>query len=97
MDLAGAASVVGQVDNAYPQTARFDTRSSQLYFTRVENGAQNLHVLSLNGRLSRITDNSVPNVSFVGVESLPDASALFARDEWTHDIWILRRSRAGTR
>jgi serine/threonine protein kinase len=97
MDLAGAASVVGQVDNAYPQTARFDTRSSQLYFTRVENGAQNLHVLSLDGRLSRITDNSVPNVSFVGVESLPDASALFARDEWTHDIWILRRSRAGTR
>jgi Tol biopolymer transport system component len=97
MDLSGGTRVIGQIDNVYPQTARFDIKSSQFYFTRVENGAQNLYVLSLEGRVRRVTDNSVPNVSFVGVESLPDSSALFARDQWTHDIWVLRRSRARTR
>ena len=96
--VSGESKVIGEVDNVYPQTTRFDPRSSRLYYTRVESGAQNLYSISLeNAAIARITENTVPNVSFVGVESLPNGSALYARDEWTHDIWILRRSRAGAR
>ena len=98
VDLRGNTTAIGQAENVYPQTARFDARNSLLYFTRVESGAQNLYTMPLGGgRMTRLTENSFPNVSYVGVESLPDGSALFARDEWTHDIWIMRRSRGGAR
>jgi serine/threonine protein kinase len=98
LDVSGRREIVATLDNAYPQTARFDPRQSRLYVTRLEDLAQNLYAVSLSdARVTKVVDNRFPNVSFAGVEALPDGSALYARDESTHDIWLLRRARSGGR
>ena len=98
VDLSGQTTSITNIENMYPQTARLDARQSRLYFTRPQDRAQNLYTVSLvSGHVTKVVANNFANVTFAGVEPLPDGSALYARDERTHDIWILRRSRSGVR
>ncbi len=94
VDLNGGRSVLRTVDRVFDSSVRLDAPRSLLYMTRAENLVHNLFSLSLTtGSLQRLTDNQAPNVSYSGVERLPDGTILFAKELKAQDIWLLRRSK----
>jgi serine/threonine protein kinase len=87
---AGAVRTIGVVPNAFIATTRFDASRSVLYVARHDGTARNLYEVSLHtGRLRRVTDNTLPGVSFAGVEPLPRGALIGVRHEQKSDIWLL--------
>jgi len=79
-----AVEVVGTIDRCFPGTARLDTKTNTLYVTKLDEGSivQNLVAFSLDQRiLTRVTDATLPGVSFAGVEVLPNGQLLYAQQE----------------
>jgi serine/threonine protein kinase len=85
----GAITTVGPISNAIVATARLDPARGVLYVTRAEGGVHNVYAYAIDsGRLTKVTDNALPGVSFSGVR--PTGGALIAvRNQRERDIWLI--------
>jgi len=85
----GKVTVAGPISNGILGTTRLDSARGVLYLTRAEGGVHNVYAFAIaSGRLTQVTDNALPGVSFSGVE--PAGSALIAvRNQRERDIWLI--------
>jgi hypothetical protein len=81
---------VGRIDRAFLATVRLDPGRALLYATRSEGGVHNLYTFALNAQeIRRLTDNTLPGVTFSGLDSLGAAGIIGVRTERKSDIWLL--------
>ncbi len=86
----GTRRAAGRIDHAFLTTARFDPDRGVLYVTRSDAGVHNLSAFSLaSGTLRRVTDNTLPGVTFSGVDALGTRGLIGVRTERKSDIWLL--------
>jgi Tol biopolymer transport system component len=85
----GTTTTAGPIANALLSTARMDPAHGMLYVTRVEGGVHNVYGFAIaTGRLTQVTDNALPGVSFSGVR--PAGRALITvRNQRARDIWLI--------
>ena len=85
----GKVTTAGTISNAILVTARLDPARGTLYLTRSEGGVHNVYAFAMaSGRLTQVTDNALPGVSFSGV--VPAGSSLIAvRNQRERDIWLI--------
>lgn len=85
----GTTTTLGPISNVIQGTSRLDPAHGMLYLTRAEGGVHNVYGFALStGRLTKITDNALPGVSFSGVR--PAGRALIAvRNQRARDIWLI--------
>jgi serine/threonine protein kinase len=87
---AGVLRSVGRIDRAFLATVRLDPGRALLYATRSEGGVHNLYTFALNAQeIRRLTDNTLPGVTFSGLDSLGAAGIIGVRTERKSDIWLL--------
>jgi hypothetical protein len=87
---SGGVRTVGILPGAFVATTRLDPARLVLYVTRADEGAHNVHEMSLvTGRSRRVTDNVLPGVTFSGLEPLPGGALIGVRHERKSDIWLL--------
>jgi hypothetical protein len=85
---------IATVDSVSGSGAQLDPRRDVLYLARAKGSIHDLHALSLrDGSLHQISHNSVPGVSFSGIEVLPDGRLLYSLHSRNSDIWIVRLDR----
>jgi serine/threonine protein kinase/Tol biopolymer transport system component len=90
---AGARRPIATFGDAFVTTSRLDAAGKRLLVTRAEAGIHNIYSLSLaDGRLTRLSDNQLPGVSFTGIESASNGAIVYSRPESRRDIWIARRA-----
>jgi len=84
-----ATTTAGTLSNAFLSTARLDPANGTLYLTRTEGGVHNVYGYAIaSGRLTQVTDNALPGVSFSGVR--PAGGSLIAvRNQRARDIWLI--------
>jgi serine/threonine protein kinase len=93
---AAAASVesLGSISHGFLPSTRFDSSQAVLYVTRSEAGIHNLYAFALSSRmLTRLTDNSLPGVSFSGIRPLTGGALLAVRSDQKSDIWLMESER----
>jgi len=85
----GTVTTAGTISNAMTVTARLDAAHGMLYLTRAEAGVHNVYGFAIaSGRLTQVTDNALPGVSFSGVR--PAGQSLIAvRNQRERDIWLI--------
>jgi Tol biopolymer transport system component len=85
----GAVTTLGPISNAILVTVRIDPARATLYLTRAESGVHNVYAFAIaSGRLTQVTDNALPGVSFSGV--VPAGNSLIAvRNQRERDIWLI--------
>lgn len=85
----GTVTTAGTISNAMVVTARLDPAHGMLYITRAENGVHNVFGYTIaTGRLTQVTDNALPGVTFSGVR--PAGNSLIAvRNQRERDIWLI--------
>lgn len=85
----GKSTTAGTVSNAILVTTRLDSTRGVLYLTRAEGGVHNVYAFAMaSGRLTQVTDNALPGVSFSGVK--PAGNSLIAvRNQRERDIWLI--------
>jgi serine/threonine protein kinase/Tol biopolymer transport system component len=85
----GTMTTDGAITNAMMVTTRLDPAHGVLYVTRSEKGVHNVFGYAIgSGRLTQVTDNALPGVSFSGVR--PAGAALIAvRNQRERDIWLI--------
>jgi serine/threonine protein kinase/Tol biopolymer transport system component len=94
---AGILREIGFVDRAFMSTARLDPAGSILYVTRSEDNVHNLYALSLTTHgLRRVTDNTLPGVTFSGVRPLDRGRVVGIRQERKSDIWLMDTGSSST-
>ena len=85
----GATTTAGTISNAILITARLDPTFGTLYLTRAEGGVHNVYGFSIaSGRLTQVTDNALPGVSFSGVRRA-GRSLIAVRNQRARDIWLI--------
>jgi Tol biopolymer transport system component len=87
--LDGTVSASGPISNGILGTTRLDPARGVLYLTRAEGGVHNVYAFAIaSGRLTQVTDNALPGVSFSGV--VPAGNSLIAvRNQRERDIWLI--------
>ena len=85
----GTTTTPGTISNAILVTTRLDPANGTLYLTRAEGGVHNVYGYAIaTGRLTQVTDNALPGVSFSGVR--PAGRSLIAfRNQRARDIWLI--------
>jgi hypothetical protein len=85
-----APQPVGRIEGAFPATARLSPVRPRLYVTRSAAGVHNLYSFDLGtGRLTRLTDNSSPGVTFSGIDPLAGDALVGVRSERQSDVWLI--------
>jgi serine/threonine protein kinase len=89
--LGGAQRAIGVVADAAVPAVRIDAARGRLFVTRSVDGVHNVFAMTLrDGALRQVTNNHAPGVSFSGIQPLQEEDAVvFAREQWTRDIWLL--------
>jgi len=88
----GKTRPIATLTGTFFATARVDSSGTSLYLTRIEQGVQNIDVVRLaDGRVTRVTDNDQPGVTFAGIEPLPDGGILYSRSVLKRDVALARR------
>jgi serine/threonine protein kinase/Tol biopolymer transport system component len=86
----GTVRSAGVVDRTFIATTRLDPQRAVVSLTRLDAGIQNLYEFPLaTGRLRRLTDNTLPGVSYSGVTPLGGGAWVAVRHEQRSDIWLL--------
>jgi len=71
--------------------AIFSAADGLLYVTTVDGPVHNVSSFSIaDGRLRKLTTNTVPGVTFAGLHVTLDGRLLFSRQEIKQDIWAIR-------
>ena len=87
---SGTVRSAGVVDKAFIATTRLDPFRGVVTLTRLDEGIHNLYEFPLaTARLRRLTDNTLPGVSYSGVAPLGDGAWVAVRHEQRSDIWLL--------
>ena len=89
---AGAVRRRAGISRTFAGTARVDADRDLLYFVRCgEDLIHNLFSLSLaDGAVRQLSDNTIPGITFSGLEVAPDGSLLYVRQESNRDIWTIQ-------
>jgi hypothetical protein len=86
----GSVRSVGVVDKGFVATTRLDPLRAAVYLARLDGGVHNLYEFLLpTGRLRRVTDNTLPGVSYSGISPLGGGAWVGVRHEQRSDIWLL--------
>jgi hypothetical protein len=96
IDPDGTVLTRGTISAAYGGTARLDPGSASLYLTRVDDDGltHNLYRFGLeDGTLRRLTRNTIPGVSYAGLDIRPPHRLVYARHQKNEDIWLIRFDR----
>ena len=95
IDASGHQSIREIATRGFGGTARLDPSSDSVILTTVgQNEAHNLTSVSLaDGTVRQLTSNTLPGISFAGLEVLPNQSILFSRQESNSDLWLIEFSR----
>ena len=85
----GRVTIAGPISNGILVTTRLDPARGVLYLTRAEGGVHNVYAFAIaSGRLTQVTDNALPGVSFSAVA--PAGHSLIAvRNQRERDIWLI--------
>lgn len=87
----GGVRVAGRLANAFAVTARLLAAERAIYVTRQEKGTHNVYALSLTtGRLTQVTQNALPGVTFSGFQPAGSGSVIGVREERRQDIWLMQ-------
>ena len=85
----GAIATAGTISHAVIATSRLDASRGTLYLTRAEAGVHNVYGFAIgSGRLTQVTDNALPGVSFSGVRPAGN-SLIVVRNQRERDIWLI--------
>ena len=61
--------------------------------TRQERGTHNVYALSLTtGRLTQVTQNALPGVTFSGFQPAGSRGVIGVREERRQDIWLIQQT-----
>src|SRR5262249_22696900 len=92
IDLSGRTSGPFLVSSrCYSLGGRLATADGQLYLPTVDGSVDNISAFSLGDRRLRpVTSNTVPGITFAGLEVEPDGRLLYSRQETKQDIWAIR-------
>jgi Tol biopolymer transport system component len=86
----GKIRQAGRISRAFIASTRFDPGRALVYATQSNAGVHNLVSFSLtNHALYRITENTLPGVSFSGIQPLANGSIIGVRSDHKQDIWIM--------
>ncbi len=86
-----------RINNAFIATTRLHPDARALYVTRTENGVHNLYAFSFTTlRLAALTRNTLPGVTYSGIEPLDADTLIGVREERRQDIWLLQESTASS-
>jgi serine/threonine protein kinase/Tol biopolymer transport system component len=78
-------------DRGYSLGARLSTTNGELYLVTVEDARHNISAFSIaEHRLRAVTSNTVPGVTYAGIEVAPDGRLLYTRQQTKQDIWYIR-------
>ena len=86
-----ASRQIASVQGGIPATARLDADRQILYMTRRIGSIQNIVGISLlTGELRQLTSNRRQGVSYSDLDVRADGALLYAVDQRSSDIWIIR-------
>jgi hypothetical protein len=89
----GTWRVAGGITGAFAATARLHAGRRALYVTRVDKGTHNVYEFALDtGRLTAVTENSLPGVTFSGFQPIAPQGILGVREERRSDIWLIQQT-----
>ena len=88
----GKARLTGHIDRSFAGTAELDRVREVLYFTGSdEHSVHNIFSFALaDGALRRITNNTVPGISFAGFTTGERGDLLYTRQESGQDVWMIQ-------
>ena len=87
---------VRDIVGAFYPTIRLDAARSVVYATRLEGGVHNVFALPLSdGGSYRITDNTLPGVTFSSVEPIGEGAIVGVRYSSSSDIWLISTAPSG--
>jgi Tol biopolymer transport system component/aminoglycoside phosphotransferase (APT) family kinase protein len=82
--------IVATAPSGFPETARLDAARGRLYLTLVDDRLHNVYRGDLaGGPWSRVTDNTLPGITYAGVAVLTDGTLVASRQKSNTDIWTL--------
>ena len=91
LDRTGSKRILGTTDHAWLATAALDSSRGLLYVTRVEGGIHNIFGFDVTTRIwARMTHNTLPGVTFSGLEVSARGGLVYARQSRNNDLWMIR-------